>query len=140
MVRVRVPGGNLHTADQCLACAGLAETVGNGTLRITTRQEFQLHGVLKTDLASTIRAVNEALLSTLAACGDVERNVLSCPAPVRDALHDAIQADADAWASHAAPRTSAYWQIWGDGEKIENPLLPEAGPALVSTAGDDAVE
>jgi sulfite reductase (ferredoxin) len=140
MVRVRMPGGKLSTADQYLTCARLAETVGNGTLRVTTRQEFQLHGVLKADLGTTIRAINEALLSTLAACGDVERNVLSCPAPIRDALHDALQADADRWASHAAPRTSSYWDIWLDGERIENPLLPPPQPAQVHTAGDDPVE
>ena len=90
MVRVRVVGGKL-TADQYLACDHLARTVGNGTLRITTRQEFQLHGVLKDDLKSTIRAINESLLSTLAACGDVERNVLCCPAPLRDAVRDDLQ-------------------------------------------------
>jgi sulfite reductase (ferredoxin) len=140
MIRVRMPGGKLATADQYLACARLAETVGNGTLRITTRQEFQLHGVLKTDLKSTIRAINETFLSTLAACGDVERNVLSCPAPVRDEIHDTIQADADLWASHAAPRTSSYWDIWLDGERIDNPLLPPAGPVQVPSAGDDVVE
>lgn len=140
MVRVRMPGGKIHSAEQYLACSGLAETVGNGTLRITTRQEFQLHGVLKGDLKGLIRAVNEAFLSTLAACGDVERNVLCCPAPVRDEVRDAMQEDADSWASHAAPRTSAYWDLWLDGEKVENPLLPEAGPVLVPTAGDDAVE
>ncbi len=68
--------------------------LGNGTLRITTRQEFQLHGVLKNDLASTIRQINEALLSTLAACGDVERNVLCCPAPLFDTVRDDLNADA----------------------------------------------
>src|SRR5215469_16182501 len=59
MVRVRMPGGKLTTADQYLTCARLAETVGNGTLRVTTRQEFQIHGVLKADLAATIRSINE---------------------------------------------------------------------------------
>ncbi len=83
MVRVRIVGGRL-TADQYLACDRLAQTIGNGTLRITTRQEFQLHGVLKHDLKTTIRRINECLLSTLAACGDVERNVLCCPAPIHD--------------------------------------------------------
>ncbi|MFO0951074.1 MAG: NADPH-dependent assimilatory sulfite reductase hemoprotein subunit [Isosphaeraceae bacterium] len=140
MVRVRMPGGKLATADQYLACARLAETVGNGTLRITTRQEFQLHGVVKDELKPTIRKINEILLSTLAACGDVERNVLCCPAPSVDAVHQELQADANRWASHAAPRSSSYWDIWLDGEKIDNPLLPPAGPALVPTAGDDAVE
>ncbi len=82
MVRVRIVGGSL-TAEQYLACDHLAQTIGNGSLRITTRQEFQLHGVLKHDLKTTIRKINESLLSTLAACGDVERNVLCCPAPIR---------------------------------------------------------
>jgi sulfite reductase (ferredoxin) len=140
MVRVRMPGGKLTTADQYLACARLAETVGNGTLRVTTRQEFQLHGILRSDLAATIRTVNEVLLSTLAACGDVERNVLCCPAPGVDPVRAAMQADADRWASHAAPRSSGYWDVWLDGEKIDNPLLPKPEPARVPTPGDDAVE
>jgi sulfite reductase (ferredoxin) len=140
MVRVRVPGGKLHSAAQYLACDELAQTVGNGTLRITTRQEFQLHGVLKDDLKATIRRVNETLLSTLAACGDVERNVLSCPAPIQDGLRQQLQEDCDAFASHFAPRSSAYWDIWLDGERIDNPLMPKAGPILVPTAGDDPTE
>ena len=139
MVRVRVLGGKL-TAAQYLANDDLARTVGNGTLRITTRQEFQLHGVLKEDLPTTIRRINEMLLSTLAACGDVERNVLCCPAPIRDGVRDAMQADADRFASHFAPRSSSYWDIWLDGEKVDNPLLPKAGPIQVPTPGDDPIE
>jgi len=137
MIRVRIVGGKL-SSKQFLACHELARTIGNGTLRITTRQEFQLHGVLKNDLAGTIRKINETLLSTLAACGDVERNVLCCPAPLRDSLRDQLQQDAHRWASHAAPRSESYWEIWLDGEKVET--LPPAGPALVRTSGDDAVE
>src|SRR5208282_5242987 len=137
MVRVRVVGGKL-TADQFLACHELARTLGNGTLRITTRQEFQLHGVLKSSLAAAIRQINESLLSTLAACGDVERNVLCCPAPIHDALRDQLQDDARRWAAHAAPRSSSYWEIWLDGEKIET--LPSPGPSQVPAAADDAVE
>jgi sulfite reductase (ferredoxin) len=140
MVRVRVPGGKIHDAGQYLAIDELAQTVGNGTLRITTRQEFQLHGVLKEDLKATIRRVNETLLSTLAACGDVERNVLSCPAAIKDGLRERLQADCDAFASHFAPRSWSYWDIWLDGEKIDNPLLPKAGPILVPTPGDDPTE
>jgi sulfite reductase (ferredoxin) len=140
MVRVRIPGGKLANAEQFLTCARLAETVGNGSLRITTRQEFQLHGVLKGDLKPTIRAINESLLTTLAACGDVERNVLCCPAPLADPIRDALREDAELWASHAAPRTSSYWEIWLDGEKIENPLLPPAGTIEVPTPGDDPIE
>ncbi|MBX6315706.1 MAG: NADPH-dependent assimilatory sulfite reductase hemoprotein subunit [Isosphaeraceae bacterium] len=139
MVRTRIPGGKL-TAAQYLAEDELARTIGNGTIRITTRQEFQLHGVLKQDLPTAIRTINKKWLSTLAACGDVERNVLSCPAPIKDARHAQLQADCDAFASHFAPRSSSYYDIWLDGEKIDNPLLPKAGPILVPTPGDDPVE
>jgi len=137
MVRVRIVGGKL-SADQYLACDHLSTTLGNGSLRITTRQEFQLYGVLKRDLATTIRQINETLLSTLAACGDVERNVLCCPAPIHGPVRAGLQADALHWASHCAPRSSTYWDIWLDGEKIET--LPPAGNALVPTPGDDPVE
>jgi sulfite reductase (ferredoxin) len=137
MVRVRVVGGRL-TAAQYLACDRLAQTIGNGKLRITTRQEFQLHGVLKADLRSTIRTINEVLLSTLAACGDVERNVLCCPAPTSDPLHRDMHADALHWAGHCAPRSSSYWDLWLDGEKIES--LPEALPPQIPCADDDPVE
>jgi sulfite reductase (ferredoxin) len=109
-------------------------------MRITTRQEIQLHGVVKADLKLTIRRINETLLTTLAACGDVERNVLCCPAPLADAVRQAMQEDCDKIASHLAPRTSSYWDIWLDGERIENPLMPEPGPALIQTTGDDATE
>jgi sulfite reductase (ferredoxin) len=137
MIRVRIVGGRL-TAAQYLACDRLAQTVGNGTLRITTRQEFQLHGVLKQDLRATIRTINETLLSTLAACGDVERNVLCCPAPTADPIHGDMHADALHWAAHCAPRSSSYWEMWLDGEKIET--LPPALPPQVPSSGDDPVE
>ena len=81
MVRSRIPGGAL-TAEQYLVEDDLAGLYGNDTLRITTRQGIQLHGVLKGDLHSTIHGINETLLSTLAACGDVNRNVMACPAPI----------------------------------------------------------
>jgi sulfite reductase (ferredoxin) len=137
MVRVRIVGGKL-SADQYLACDHLSQSIGDHTLRITTRQEFQLHGILKHDLPTTIRQINEALLSTLAACGDVERNVLCCPAPVSGPLHDALNADAIRWAAHCAPRSSSYWDIWVDGDRIET--LPAAGDTEVPTSGDDPVE
>jgi sulfite reductase (ferredoxin) len=139
MVRTRIPGGKL-TAEQYLAHDRLARTIGDGTLRITTRQEFQMHGIPKGDMKEVIRTINEVLLSTLAACGDVERNVLCCPAPIDDAIRAEMQRDCDAFASHFAPRSSSYWDIWLDGEKIDNPLLPKPRPAVVRTAGDDPVE
>src|SRR5262249_48026350 len=139
MVRVRIPGGKVN-AEQYLAIDELARAVGNGTLRITTRQEFQLHGVLKQDLPIAIRTVNEKLLSTLAACGDGQRNALTCPAPVRHGLRHPLQAAADASASHFAPRSSSSGDIWPDGEKIDTPLLPKAGPILVPPPGDAPTE
>ena len=126
MVRVRIVGGKLNAASS-LACDHLAQTLGNGTLRITTRQEFQLHGVLKERPGEHDPPDQRGPLSTLAACGDVERNVLCCPAPLFDPVRDDLNADALRWASHCAPRSSAYWDIWLDGEKIET--LPPAGVA-----------
>ena len=139
MIRTRIPGGKL-TAAQYLAHDDLAREFGNGTIRVTTRQEFQLHGIAKDDMKTVVATINRRLLSTLAACGDVERNVLSCPAPVRDGLRAEMQSDCDRFAAHFAPRSAAYWDIWLDGEKLDNPLLPNPGPALVPTQGDDAVE
>src|SRR2546430_3357162 len=81
MVRCKIPGGVL-SGPQYLVIDELADRFGNGTLRVTTRQGNQFHGVLKGDLKPTIRAVNDALVTTLGACGDVVRNVVSCPAPV----------------------------------------------------------
>ncbi len=112
MVRSRIPGGKL-TSDQLLAELDLGDEVGNGTLRITTRQGLQLHGILKKDLHHTIHRINEVQLSTLAACGDVERNVMCCPAPHHnDPVHAEMQALADRIAHHLAPRTRAYHEIW----------------------------
>lgn len=117
MVRSRIPGGAL-TSAQYLAHDDLADAYGNGTMRLTTRQSIQLHGILKGDLKRSIKAINDALLSTLAACGDVNRNVMACPAPVAGAARAQIQAVAHAIAMHLAPRTGAYHEIWLDGEKV----------------------
>ena len=112
MVRTKIPGGKL-SSDQLLAELDLCDEVGNATLRITTRQGLQLHGVAKTNLQKTIRRINEVQLSTLAACGDVERNIMCCPAPHRhDPVHDQMQALADRLAEHLCPKTRAYHEIW----------------------------
>lgn len=119
MVRTRVPGGKV-SADQFLAELDLCERFGNGTLRITSRQGLQLHGVLKQDLKSTIRAINETKLTTLAACGDVERNVMCCPAPYKqNAVRAEMQRMTDAIAEHLKPRTTAYYEIWLKDENGE---------------------
>lgn len=112
MVRSKIPGGKL-TSPQLLAQLDLADEVGNSTLRITSRQALQLHGVIKSNLKQTIEQINASQLTTLGACGDINRNVMCCPAPHRnDAVHDEMQAMADQLAAHFAPRTSAYHELW----------------------------
>lgn len=117
MVRSRIPGGIL-TSEQYLAQDELAGRYANGTLRITTRQGFQVHGVLKGNLRATIHDINEALLSTLSACGDVNRNVMACPAPLADPTHRQIHEIAHTLAMHLAPHSKAYHEIWIDGEQV----------------------
>ena len=118
MVRSRIPGGVL-TAEQYLVEDELAGKYASGTLRITTRQGIQLHGVLKGDLRLTIREINLALLSTLAACGDVNRNVMACPAPTASRAHARVHEIAHTLAMHLAPRSRAYHEVWIDGEQVE---------------------
>ena len=86
MVRVRIPGGRLK-ADQYLGLDAIADRWADGTLRITTRQSIQFHGVVKAGLRAAIAEINDATLTTLAACGDVVRTVTTVPAPIRDAVH-----------------------------------------------------
>jgi sulfite reductase (ferredoxin) len=118
MVRCKIPGGRV-TADQYLALDDLADRYANGTLRFTSRQGIQFHGVLKGNLKATIAGINATLLTTLGACGDVERNVMACPAPHRhDAVHDELQATAARLASRLAPRTRAYHEIWLNGQPL----------------------
>ena len=116
MVRVALPAGALD-ADQYLALEEVADRWANGTLRVTTRQGFQFHGVLKRDLKATIAEVNHRLMTTLAACGDVSRNVMGCPAPVDDEVHEAVRAAARGIAQRLRPASKAYHEIWLDGEK-----------------------
>lgn len=128
MVRTRIPGGRV-TAEQFLAELDICEKLSNGTVRITTRQGFQLHGVLKENLRETIRAINESKLTTLAACGDVNRNVMCCPAPFRNPVYDQMQALSQELADHFRPKTTAYFDIWltdEDGNKTN-----VAEPAIV---------
>ena len=114
MVRIRIPGGRL-TAKQYLALDALADRYANGSLRITTRQSIQFHGVVKAGLKSTIAEINAALLTTLAACGDVVRTVTTVPAPIRDPLHDRLEAETRRLSNYLLPQTRAYHEIWVDG-------------------------
>lgn len=112
MVRTRVPGGKL-TAAQMLAELDLGDEVANGTLRITTRQGLQLHGVRKHNLQRTIQRINDVQASTLAACGDVVRNVMCCPGLFEhDPVHGELQALADGLVQRLQPRSRAYHEIW----------------------------
>lgn len=117
MVRVRAPGG-VTTPKQWLVLDELARRYGNGSLRLTTRQSFQLHGVLKWNMKKTIREINDALLSTLAACGDVNRNVMCNPNPYQSHIHAEVYEWSKKLSEHLLPRTTAYHEIWLDGEKI----------------------
>ncbi len=117
MVRCKIPAGRL-SAEQYLGVDALAGTYANGTLRFTTRQGIQLHGVLKRDLKATIAGINATLLTTLGACGDVNRNVMACPAPLPGPRQQ-MQTDADRIAAHLAPRSNAYHEIWLDGQPVD---------------------
>jgi sulfite reductase (NADPH) hemoprotein beta-component len=117
MIRVRIPGGVL-TGAQWLALDGVARDYGNGTLRLTTRQSVQLHGVIKSNLRPTLRAIDAVLLDTIAACGDVNRNVMCNPNPHASRAHAAALDLARAISDHLTPRTPAYREIWLDGERI----------------------
>jgi sulfite reductase (NADPH) hemoprotein beta-component len=117
MIRTRLPGGVCSPA-QWLALDALAVRYGNGTLRLTSRQAFQLHGVVKGDLKPTIAAMNAALIDCIAACGDVNRNVLASPGPAASPVHAEAQRWAGKLAEHLLPRSRAYHEIWLDGEKV----------------------
>jgi sulfite reductase (NADPH) hemoprotein beta-component len=117
MIRARVPGG-ICTPKQWLAMDAIAAEHANGTIRLTTRQAFQLHGVVKRGLKPTIRAINDSLLDTIAACGDVNRNVMCTVLPEQSAVHQRVCDDAAAVSRHLTPHTRAYHEIWLDGEKL----------------------
>ena len=116
MIRVRVPGG-VCTPQQWIGIDKLADKFGESTLKLTTRQAFQLYGVLKHNLKQTMKEINDTLLDTLAACGDVNRNVMSPANPFESALHSQALEVAQKIHDHLTPQTSAYAEIWLDGEK-----------------------
>jgi sulfite reductase (NADPH) hemoprotein beta-component len=117
MIRVRLPGGVL-TARQYLHLDRLSTQYGNDTLRVTSRQALQFHSVLKSNLRATVKGINDTLLTTIAACGDVVRNVMAPPAPASDAVREHILAEARKLSDALAPRTPAYHTIWIDGQEL----------------------
>ena len=119
MIRGRIPGG-VMTAKQYGVFDTLATQYGNDTLRITTRQSIQFHGIVKNNFRPVVKAINECLLSTLAACGDVNRNVLAPPTPAYTKAREQVYADAHKVAMALAPQTKAYHAIWIDGVQLDN--------------------
>jgi sulfite reductase (NADPH) hemoprotein beta-component len=128
MIRVRLPGG-VASAAQWERMDTLADEYANGTLKLTTRQAFQLHGVLKRNLKKTIQGFNAVLLDSIAGCGDVNRNVMFNPNPHQSPVHEEVYEISKAISAHLTPRTSGYWELWLNGESKHNSLL--------STGGDD---
>ncbi len=119
MIRLRLPGGRM-TAEQYRRLDDVATTyTHNHSLRATTRQSFQFHGVLKENLKQTMADINRALVSTIAACGDVERNVMASPAPLAAPTHRTVQEMASQISDELAPASGAYYEIWLNGEKAE---------------------
>lgn len=117
MVRVRVPGG-VCTPTQWLEMDRIANTWCNHTIRLTTRQAYQFHGIIKRDLKRTIAEINGALLDTIAACGDVNRNVMCNPNPRQSKLHEEVYEYTRRISEHLTPRTTAYHEIWLENELV----------------------
>lgn len=124
MIRVRVPGG-VCTPKQWLEMDEISTTFANHTIKLTTRQAFQFHGVIKSNLKRTVQEINASLLDTIAACGDVNRNVMCNPNPYQSAVHaEALKAAAEI-SDHLTPRTRAYHEIWLDNGKDEKVKVTE---------------
>ncbi|WP_434027369.1 assimilatory sulfite reductase (NADPH) hemoprotein subunit [[Pseudomonas] boreopolis] len=117
MIRIRAPGG-VFSPEQWLKLDAIATTWANHSLRVTTRQTFQFHGVIKRELKATMQAINAAALDTISACGDVNRNVLSTSNPLQSRLHAEVHAWAQRLSAEFLPRTRAYYEIWLDQEKL----------------------
>ena len=132
MIRIRVPAG-VATPAQWLRMDDLSDQYGNGTMKLTTRQAFQLHGIRKRDLKATIRGFNAVLMDSIAGCGDVNRNVMCSPNPDESEVHRAVFDVAKDLSDAFTPQTSSYYEIWLDGEPVN-----EAQPfTTAKTAGED---
>jgi sulfite reductase (NADPH) hemoprotein beta-component len=130
MIRLRIPGGFL-TPQQWIATHQVAGDNSTGVIKITTRQTLQLHGLLKSRIKPTISAFNEVNLDSIAACGDVNRNVICAAHPLQSEIHEQVHAYAARLSDLLLPKTRAYYEIWLDEEKIadkkeeEDPLYQD---------------
>jgi len=124
MLRLKMPAGRL-TTEQYLALDTLCDIHANGSLRVTTRQTFQFHCIVKSHLKPFVADINRILLTTMGGCGDVVRNIITCPAPIHDNIHAVLERESFVMAKEFAPKTGAGRDIWLDGEKIEGyPFAP----------------
>ncbi len=133
MVRSKLPGGRMD-AQQYLVHDALADEFSQGDFRLTTRQGIQFHGVIKSDLQPTLRAMNKALLTTLGACGDVQRNIMCCPAPFGDSVRKQLQDVASELTQHFFPRSGAYHEVWledENGEKVRQKFNEDTPAEIV---------
>ncbi len=131
MLRVRLPGGRA-TSQQWLVLDRLASDIATPSLRLTTRQTFQFHGVLKGNVKKLVQGMHAVLLDSIAACGDVNRNVMAAPNPERSPLLQQVYDQARAWSDFALPKTHAYHEIWLDDELVAGGE-PEAEPMYGKT-------
>ncbi|MFT3655823.1 Sulfite reductase [NADPH] hemoprotein beta-component [Bacillus sp. B01(2024)] len=127
MLRVRMPGG-VSTPEQWLVMDELAQKYGNNTLKLTTRETFQMHGILKWNMKKTIQKINEALLDTIAACGDVNRNVMCASNPYQSEIHAEVYEWSKKLSDDLLPRTRAYHEIWLDEERVAGTPDTETEP------------
>jgi sulfite reductase (NADPH) hemoprotein beta-component len=128
MLRVRLPGG-VATPDQWLVMDELAQKNGNGTLKLTTRMTFQMHGILKWNMKHTIQEIHSSLMDTIAACGDVNRNVMCNPNPFQSEIHTEVYEWSKILSDRLLPRTRAYYELWLDEEKVAGtPEMEEVEP------------
>lgn len=127
MVRVRMPAG-VCTPDQWLAVDEISDRRGNGTFKLTTRQTFQFHGIIKANLKPAIQEINKAMLDTIAACGDVNRNVMCSCNPSLGPIHAQIAEIAKNISEHLMPRTNAYAEIWLDKKLVAGDAVKDVEP------------
>lgn len=123
MLRTRLPGGRISAA-QMLTELEIGDLFGDNTIRLTTRQAIQHHGILKSNLREVIQRINDAKMTTLATCGDVNRNIMYCPSPLRDPIHETLERLTNEMAERLSPRTRAYYELWlSDPETGEKELV-----------------
>ena len=130
MIRCRLDGG-VATPSQWLQMDSISSSYGNETMKLTTRQTFQFHGIIKTNLRKAMRGINKALMTTIAACGDVNRNVMCSTLPTKSAFHREVYQIAGKISDHLLPSTTAYHEIWLKDNDDDERKTQVAGNAIV---------